>query len=331
MTPTQRLVGRSSRCAAAAGLLAWVIAAQALVQPPPGPGLPAITDSPTTELEEVQVIATEPRYVAPTRRDSIGRIWAPVVINGRGPYRLVLDTGASHSGVTEEVASSLGIPLQGSHSVLLRGVTGSMPVPTIHVETLSVGDLEMDATMLPIVTDALGGAEGVLGSEGLFDKRIYIDFRHDLIMISQSRNQRAGLRFFTVPFQFSRGNLLMVHGMIGDAACSVIIDTGAQTSIGNLALRRSVVHRGPHFRSARAEIQGVTDDVQRGDFTDIPPIVLGELKLTNVQATFGDMRIFEHWNLMNEPTLLLGMDALGVFDTLIIDYRRHELQIRPWR
>ena len=50
----------------------------------------------------------EPRYVAPTRRDQIGRIWAPVLINGRGPFRLVLDTGASSSGVTAMVALALG-------------------------------------------------------------------------------------------------------------------------------------------------------------------------------------------------------------------------------
>ena len=44
------------------------------------------------------------------RRDQIGRIWAPVFINGRGPFRLVLDTGATSSGVTAMVALALGIP-----------------------------------------------------------------------------------------------------------------------------------------------------------------------------------------------------------------------------
>ena len=39
------------------------------------------------------ISAPEPRYVSPTRRDRIGRIWAPVFINDQGPFRLVLDTG----------------------------------------------------------------------------------------------------------------------------------------------------------------------------------------------------------------------------------------------
>ena len=41
--------------------------------------------SPAEQLEEVIVQTTEPRYVSPTRRDRIGRIWAPVLIDGKGP------------------------------------------------------------------------------------------------------------------------------------------------------------------------------------------------------------------------------------------------------
>jgi len=40
------------------------------------------------------------------------------------------------------------------------------------------------------------------------------------------------------------------------------------------------------------------------------------------------MYLFQHWRLTNEPTLTLGMDLLGSFDVLIIDYPRRELQIR---
>jgi len=77
--------------------------------------MPAVTPPPASDaaieaLTEIMVEAPEPRYVSPTRRDQIGRIWAPVMINGHGPFRLVLDTGASHSAVTELVALALGIP-----------------------------------------------------------------------------------------------------------------------------------------------------------------------------------------------------------------------------
>ncbi len=44
--------------------------------------------------------------------------------------------------------------------------------------------------------------------------------------------------------------------------------------------------------------------------------------------TFADLYIFKQWKLTTEPAIMIGMDALGTLDTLIIDYRRKELQIR---
>ena len=91
-------------------LLLWLAATSV----PPVPE-PAVSDAPAP-LEDIAVTAAEPRYVAPTRRDRIGRIWAPVYINGHGPLRLVLDTGASRSAIVERVAVQLG-----SLKVLARG------------------------------------------------------------------------------------------------------------------------------------------------------------------------------------------------------------------
>jgi hypothetical protein len=45
-------------------------------------------------------------------------------------------------------------------------------------------------------------------------------------------------------------------------------------------------------------------------------------------VTFADLYIFKHWRYTSTPTIMIGMDALGTLDTLIIDYRRKELQIR---
>ena len=48
----------------------------------------------------------------------------------------------------------------------------------------------------------------------------------------------------------------------------------------------------------------------------------------NPAMTFADFEIFEHWKMTEEPAMLIGMDVLGLLDTLIIDYRRKELQVK---
>ena len=275
---------------------------------------------------EVVVQAPEPRFVAPTRRDKIGRIWAPVLINGRGPFRLVLDTGASDSAITAPVVSALGLVPSNSHVVLVQGVAGSAIVPTVQVDSLMAGDLDVTSATLPIVADALGGAEGVLGTTGFSDRRIDIDFVHDRITIVRSHGQHAPFGFVTLSLERSGPGLLMVPGSVNKVHVHAVIDTGAERSIGNEALRRALVSR--HAQGTPDQIFDVTTHVQGGEMFASPPIVLGKIEIRGAHITYGEVRIFEHWHLTQEPTLLVGMDALGLLDTLIIDYRRHELQLR---
>ncbi|HYK25033.1 MAG TPA: aspartyl protease family protein, partial [Steroidobacteraceae bacterium] len=290
-----------------------------------------VTKVPSVEepLPEVDIEAPEPKYVAPTLRDRIGRIWAPVLIDGKGPFRLVLDTGANHSAVTAGVAEALGMQLGGPdvHVVRLHGVMGTLTVPTIHVANLIVGDLQIDSTMLPIVPDALGGAQGVLGTEGLLDKRIFIDFRHDLITIKRSHNRRADYGYVTVPVKILSDHLLATTAYIGTIKATAIIDTGAQTSIANLALREALLARRKHYEFSKDQIIDTTDTVAQGQGANVAPIRLGDITIHSAHLTIGDVGIFEAWKLSDSPALLIGMDALGTVDVLVIDYRRSELQI----
>jgi len=288
----------------------------------------APTIDPIDELTEIMVEGREPRFVAPTRRDQIGRIWAPVMINGRGPFRLVLDTGASHSGVTALVALALGIPIDESPPVIMHGVTGFATVPTIKVNSLSIGDVSVDQPLLPIVPDALGGAEGILGTEGLAGKRVFIDFRNDQIDIAYSRNERSGRGYVSVPFYSMRGRLVVVDAVVNHIRVKAIIDTGGQATIANLALKQALLRTSPYGGAKPDAIEGATKDVQNGILMETPAIEIGSIQIQDSGITFADMYIFKQWKLTHEPAVLIGMDALGLLDTLIIDYRRHELQLR---
>ena len=316
--------------AAAADVVPQVLDSSAPLPQATPAGEPPAASSPE-EITEIIVQAPEARYVAPTRRDQIGRIWAPVYINDQGPFRLVLDTGASRSCVIAKVAKTLGLVPDASQSMRLQAVTGSATVPTIRVDSLLIGDLEISDSRLPIIPDALGGAEGILGNEGLRDRRVYIDFRHDLISITHSHNRAAPPGFMTIPFKLERGRLLIVDAWLGRVRAKAIIDTGGQSTIGNLALRDALLRKNSWETPTVDQIQGVTAEVQEGEGRRAPAIQFGPIDINTHRMTFADMQIFEYWKLTKEPALLIGMDALGLLDTLIIDYRRNELQLRMRR
>jgi Aspartyl protease len=312
-------------CAAACVL--WSLVAGA--QPAPAQAnTPASGDA--APVEEVVVSAPEPRYVAPTTRDQIGRIWAPVLINGKGPYRLVLDTGASRSAVTQRVVDDAGLPLR-KKPVKLRGVTGAAIVAAVDARTLEFGDLLIENAVMPVVADAFGGADGVLGAEGMADKRIEIQFLRDRIRIARSHREPAPAGYSVVPFEHSPNLGMRVQVMVGPIKATALIDSGAQVTVGNLALREALARRRKESGGADDAIIGVTEDIQQATRVRVPGISAGGLIVRNAEIMFSDLHIMDHWALNSRPALIIGMDVLGALDTLIIDYRRDELQIRTRR
>ncbi len=290
---------------------------------PPAPPPPPPTGSPMTT---VVVTALEPRYVAPTLRDKIGRIWAPVFLNSKGPFRLVLDTGASRSAVIPAVAEKLGLDAQTGRQVRVRGVSGTAMVPLLRIDQMEIGDLLLKPAMLPVVADVFGGADGVLGIEGLENKRIVIDFRRDLITIKRSRREAPGEGFRTLPVKVLRGYLLAVDVMIGKVKTIAIIDTGSPQSLGNVALREAL-KRAPEDLP-KSEVVGVTLDVEYADRVRMPTIYMDEITIRGSVMSFGDVYIFQYWKLTNQPAILLGMDVIGVLEQLIIDYRARQVHIK---
>jgi Aspartyl protease len=153
------------------------------------------------------------------------------------------------------------------------------------------------------------------------------DFTRDYLEIARSHGERARAGFTVVPLRVIKGGLLVADVRVGGVRAKAIVDTGAQGTVGNVALREALMRHPP--RNARHEdIVGVSLDVQSGDNLPLPDLDFGHLRVQGVRITFGDMYLFQHWKFTDEPTLTLGMDLLGSVDVLIIDYDRHELQIR---
>jgi len=128
-----------------------------------------------------------------------------------------------------------------------------------------------------------------------------------------------------------RGKLLVVEAMMGGVRTKAIIDTGGQATIGNNALRDAIAERRKRFELQEDFITGATLDVQPGNRGVTPPVILGGVMVRNNAMTFADLAIFQHWKLIDEPAMLVGMDLLGLLEVLIIDYRRKELPVKLFR
>lgn len=279
-------------------------------------------------------VANEPAedehlYASPTGVDGIGRIAAPVMINGQGPFRFILDTGANQSVLTRRVAEAVGIVLNPESRLMLHGVTGSLAVQAVELDSLQAGDLVQRNLKVAVLDSVMGGADGILGTQGFDDLRVTVEFRRDRITIERSRGQRARQNEGKIPATLRFGTLLVVDGHVGTIRVKAVIDTGAEMTLGNSALRDALLRRRKHVGGPDdARVVGLDETSQTGRYLRTPMIRLGEAEIEGLPIIYGDIHVFKLWDLKDEPALLVGMDILGSLEKLVIDYRREEIQFR---
>ena len=272
----------------------------------------------------------ETAYVAPTTRDRIGRIMAPVFINGHGPYAFVIDSGASRSVVAPHVAVALGLHTDQDKLLELRGVTGTEVVPSVFVNELRAGELALTGQTLPVVTPSVfADADGILGVDGFAGMCLNASFVRRTVAILKNGCPRTSNEWARAKGQFRFGGLLVVKArMHGPSRVQAIIDSGAERSLGNLALLNALnLQQKAEDPSTATHVFGATSHRANGSLLTAPTIFLGDLEVADLQVTFGDFDVFRLWNLENEPAIVIGMDVLGTVDALMIDYRRAELRV----
>jgi predicted aspartyl protease len=279
----------------------------------------------------------EPLFAAPTQVDRIGRILAPVMVNGQGPFRFVVDTGANYSTVSPRLLNALGLQAGATQQKLVHGVTGTAFVPTVLIDKLQAGSLVLENAYMPVVATSINlQAHGILGVAGLQEARVFVDFRRDSVVISRARVPRGELSsYFVIEASRVEGGLLAVNAVVRGVRAKAVIDTGAEVSLGNIALRDAI--RARHRRRSEpklTDVFGATEQVAQGEVEAASNIELGDITINHVAITYGDFHIFEAWNLKNRPAMLIGMDVLGVADALVIDFRSRQILVRrqsTWR
>ncbi|MFX1560895.1 MAG: retropepsin-like aspartic protease, partial [Promethearchaeota archaeon] len=91
----------------------------------------------------------------------------PVKVNGHGPFTFDLDTGASTTTITPQLAERLGIKTRAGERSEARGIGGGIPVKYADA-AIGIGSLEFDEDEVYVldvnaILRAKGGREGVLG------------------------------------------------------------------------------------------------------------------------------------------------------------------------
>jgi predicted aspartyl protease len=269
-------------------------------------------------------------FASPTTVDHIGRIVVGVMVDDRGPFRFIVDTGANYSTVSPALATKLGLQPAADQTIQVNGITGTAAVPSVLIDKLQAGSLEIDNTRFPVVwAPVMAGADGILGVAGLTHERLHVDFEHNRVQITRATHAAELRSYSRLGAVRIHGGLLSVPGEVGGVRVQAIIDTGSARTIANRALRNALLARqrpGKHD-VLTTKVYGATTDVATGELDISPLIDLGAIRVASVTLVFGDFHIFDVWDLTKRPAIIVGMDILGTVAGLSVDFQDGQIYI----
>jgi predicted aspartyl protease len=278
------------------------------------PGVPEIDKS--TQAEDVKF-----------KDDSENRMTVPVRLSGLGPYDFLVDTGADRSAISHQLIARLGI--QKSGEVSLHSLSGASSISTARlsdVQLTRVPEPSIDAAVLD--RDHMG-ADGIVGVDLLRSQRVQFDFEKQTMTVVPSATPDFATEPGTIVVRARRksGRLVVTDAEANGERLTVVLDTGSQVSIGNMALRRRLLRDNLVSVESRVALESVTGQKIYGDSMMVRELKIGGMTLSNLAIVFTDAHTFQQLGFNKTPALLLGMNAIRAFKKVSIDFANKKFRV----
>jgi predicted aspartyl protease len=265
--------------------------------------------------------ATDVRF----KNDQYERMTVPVRVAGYGPYRFLIDTGADRTAISSTLARQLR--LSDRKDVKLHSMTGVSDIETAKVPVLDITAKKVRNIDAALLESEHMGADGILGLDSLRSQRILFDFKKQMLTVVPAETYvREDKDTVVVTAQVRNGRLILSQARAEGTPLTLVIDTGAQVSVGNGALLKKISRRSVR-RTGKIELHSVTGDKLVGEYTIVRELTVGGVTLKKLPIVFADSHAFQRLGLDKKPALLLGMNALRGFDKVSIDFYRKKLKV----
>ena len=254
--------------------------------------------------------------------DRSERMTVQVQVNGSTAVPFIVDTGSERTVIANDLAKRL--LLESGPQLTLATISGKAVVNSFFIERLTTAAVNLEGLEAPGLERSNLGAYGLLGIDSLEDNRVLLDFAKQTMDVLPSPKGRGTSKLengmIVVTAKRKAGRMIISSAKIDGMRVDIILDTGAQSSMGNAALRDKLRRRHRTIDYIPVQMRSVTGSTLVGQFTQIQEIEVGGLTMTNLPITFADNYAFTALKLQDRPAILLGMDALRLFDRVMIDF-----------
>jgi predicted aspartyl protease len=256
--------------------------------------------------------------------DSTGHVVVQAIVNGKGPFEFILDTGADESAVYSWFAKSLNLPAGRKRE--LSGATGSSAETGTLLSSLAVDGhviTQVDADTAP---DRADGAKlaGVIGADLMLHRLTVIDFgcgTAALLPIQNARSEIVGAGATVVKAGSIRdGKQLTLPVTVNGATGVAVLDTGSRSTLINykFASAAGIDPKSALFRGG-VPTRGVTTESVTARVGPIGTVTFAGIRRGHVVARIVDLPSLAGDGLAAGPAMILGLDLLRG-TRLTVDY-----------
>jgi len=282
-------------------------------------------------LDEDDALAVIPRQFSGS-----GHIVVETRLNGVGPFRFAIDTGASISVVYEHARAELGIEPIRNIQVNVLGMTGSGVFKLGQVDEIRIGEepwTNARVALLPDTSPSASRIDGILGIDFLSRYAVlYSQQERVLRLYPKNLVAEADYQGWSrIPLRELRvggGNVaVLVFDMQIDAErIPTVFDLGATVNVMNWRAARAldILVRRPQ---RKPEVYGVSGSTE----------ILAELRVWSLRIDnstwrnkvflIGEFPLFGALGIDGQPAAVAGTDFFGQRD-FIIDFARERLLVR---
>lgn len=256
----------------------------------------------------------------------VSRMTVNVNVNGSGPYRFIVDSGADTSVMGQRIANGLRLPM--GRRTILNSITDTQIVDRVLVDELQLGPTKVVDLEVPVLRERDLGAEGMLGLDALVEQRLMLDFEKRLITVDDGRTPLPRYDdMIVVTARLRKGQLILTQVTANRQKLEAVVDTGSEITIGNTALRDKLLRRSPRLFS-EVEVTGVTGTTAKLQIARIDRLKIGGVILQNVPIAFADIPPFKVFGLEQKPSLLLGTDLMENFRKVSLDFHNRKVRFQ---
>ncbi len=293
------------------------------------------------------------------------RPFIKVMVNGRGPLRFVVDTGASLSVISDTAAAQLGIkPVARGGNARAVGGSGAFPIVYGLLDSIAIGEAKIDAVPVYIRTiysapdtPEIEKADGYIGLSVLANYAVTLDYQAKQMTLDRAPIREEPARAdatapsaskpdalkpsdqpsmvgdlvngFEVPIRSTSGGLASAEANLPNLKrpLNFIIDTGATTTVVSKAAVRQHALEGLKIKGETIRVIGAAGIEEGVETLGLSSLTVNGLRKNNSRAAILSLDAVNETSGFEQHGIL-GGDYLEHF-RVAIDMRRYQFKLTP--